>query len=288
MTNRHFGRVSEVWKHLVLAEVLAAERPDALLDTHAGDALYTVVDDPERLYGVLTFNGVMDEDAILRGSAYAAVLSTLRSGSTLAGIPGGPLVAMGVLGNDAEYLFCDLDPDSADNVREVAASRGVRSAQVLTTDGMDSVYAALASRDARSVVVFIDPFDHHAAGPSGLSALDLAVEAARAGASLIYWYGYNRIDRRHWIVDELTRWDAARNWWCGDLMVSAGDADMTAGDLGVASSPGTGSGLVCFNASVTTIERCTALGAALVAAYRNRPLPSGRTGTLDFQALQPF
>ncbi len=27
MTNRHFGRVSEVWKHLILAEVLAAEQP---------------------------------------------------------------------------------------------------------------------------------------------------------------------------------------------------------------------------------------------------------------------
>lgn len=55
MTNRHFGRISEVWKHLVLGEVLAVERPEAFLDTHAGDALYPVVGDPERSYGVLAF-----------------------------------------------------------------------------------------------------------------------------------------------------------------------------------------------------------------------------------------
>ena len=287
MTNRHFGRVSEVWKHLVLAEVLASERPEAFLDTHAGDALYPVVDDPERSYGVLAFDDIVDDHGPLRGSAYATVLSSLRSGSTLEAIPGGPLVAMSVLGNGVEYLFCDLDPDSAGNIRGAAATRGVHSAQVLTADGMGSVHAALADRDVAKVVVFIDPFDHYAVGPTGLSALDLAVEAARAGAVLVCWYGYNRNDRRHWIVDELASRSTVTAWWCGDMMVSAEDADMTAGDLGVASSPGTGSGLVCANTSAATIERCTVLGTALAAAYRDRPLPSGRTGALDFQALPP-
>ena len=104
---------------------------------------------------------------------------------------------------------------------------------------------------------------------------------------VVCWYGYNRISRRHWIVDELTLSEGTLDWWCGDLMVTADDADMTGGDLGVASSPGTGSGLVCFNASKTALERCTQLGTALAAAYCNRPLPSGQAGALDFQALEP-
>jgi len=287
MTNRHFGRISEVWKHLVLAEVLATERPEAFLDTHAGDALYPVVVDSERTYGVLAFNDIVDDHPTLRTSAYATVLSGLRSGPSLDGIPGGPLVAMEVLGQHAEYVFCDLDQNSARNIRDAAASRGVRSARVLTTDGMGAIHAELATRDAANVVVFIDPFDHHAVGPSGLSALEVAVEAAHAGAVAVYWYGYNRLDRRHWIVDELTLEDGVSSWWCGDLMVSAEDADMTSGDLGVASSPGTGSGLVCINASAAAIERCTALGTALAAAYRDRPVPSGQVGALDFQALTP-
>lgn len=287
MTNRHFGRISEVWKHLVLAEVLATERPEAFLDTHAGDALYPVVDDPERSYGVMGFNDVVDDHPTLRNSAYAAVLSGMRNGPSLVGIPGGPLVAMEVLGHDGEYVFCDLDPNSAGNIRDTATSLGVRSAQVLTTDGMSAVHAALATRDATNVVVFIDPFDHHALGPSGLSALNVAVVAAHAGAVVVYWYGYNRIDRRHWIVDELALRDGDSDWWCGDLMVSVEDADMTDGDLGVASSPGTGSGLVCINASAAAIERCTLLGTALADAYRDRPLPSGQPGDLNFRVLEP-
>ncbi|MBK5222022.1 MAG: 23S rRNA (adenine(2030)-N(6))-methyltransferase RlmJ [Acidimicrobiia bacterium] len=265
MTNRHFGRISEVWKDLLLAEVLAIEQPRALLDTHAGDALYPVVDDPERSYGVMAFNDLVGGHPLLRDSAYASVLASVRTDSTLDGIPGGPLVAMEVLGTDAEYVFCDRDPDSASNIRDVAAARGVRSAQVLTADGMGSVHAALADRDDASVVVFIDPFDHYAVGPSGLSALDVAREAANAGAVLVYWYGYNRIDERHWIVEELAPRDAGVEWWCGDVMISAEDADMASGDLGEASSPGTGSGVMCINASAATIERCTELGTALSA-----------------------
>lgn len=69
-------------------------------------------------------------------------------------------------------------------------------------------------------------------------------------------------------------------------MVSAVDADMTTGDLGVASTPGTGSGLVCANASPATIERCTALGIAVATAYRSRPLPTGAPGALDFSVLE--
>ncbi len=70
-------------------------------------------------------------------------------------------------------------------------------------------------------------------------------------------------------------------------MVTAEDAEMTGGDLGVASSPGTGSGLVCINASAAALERCTQLGIALAAAYSDRLLPSGQAGALDFQALEP-
>lgn len=282
VTNRHFGRISEVWKHLVLAEVLASERPDRLLDTHAGDALYPVVDDPERLYGVLTFNDIAGRDAVLRESAYFRALSTLRRESALEGIPGGPLIAMQVLGSSAEYLFCDLDPTSTRNIRDVAALRDVPSARVLDADGAASVHDALQTGDPTRTVVFVDPFDHLAAGPSGLSALDVADEAARVGAVVVYWYGYNRIDRRQWIFDVLTERSAARSWWCGDLMVTAEKADMTAGDLGVASTPGTGSGLVCANASVATTERCARLGTALAAAYSGRPLPTGGSGALDF------
>jgi hypothetical protein len=105
--------------------------------------------------------------------------------------------------------------------------------------------------------------------------LDVAVEATNAGAMLVYWYGYGRVDQRGWLVDELTTRCAVMQWWCGDLMVAADDVDMITGELGVASSPGTGSGVVCVNVSAATVERCTALGTSLSAASRDRPIRQG-------------
>ncbi len=151
---------------------------------------------------------------------------------------------------------------------------------------MAAVHDELGRHDPTTVVVFIDPFDHYSVGPGGVSALDVAIEAAQSGAVLVYWYGYNRVDQRTWILDQLVERNHALTLWCGDLMVFAEGEDMSTGDLGVASSPGTGSGLVCANVSPVTADRCTALGNAVAAAYRNRCLPSGGVGGLDFVAIQ--
>jgi 23S rRNA (adenine2030-N6)-methyltransferase len=65
MANRHFGKLADVWKHLVLAEVLTVDRPDRLCDTHAGHAQYSMTSDAERRYGVLGFMQVAADDDVL-------------------------------------------------------------------------------------------------------------------------------------------------------------------------------------------------------------------------------
>lgn len=36
MANHHFGKLSGVWKHAVLMEVIGREAPDRYTETHAG------------------------------------------------------------------------------------------------------------------------------------------------------------------------------------------------------------------------------------------------------------
>ena len=55
MANRHFGKISDVWKHATLAEVLEREPPARYAETHAGSGAYAVVHDRERKYGILRF-----------------------------------------------------------------------------------------------------------------------------------------------------------------------------------------------------------------------------------------
>jgi hypothetical protein len=197
------------------------------------------------------------------------------------------MLAMLELSDSCRYLFCDVDPASCENIREAAARLGLGACvEVVEGDGMAAVHDVLASGvGAASTLVYSDPFDHFAVGAGGQSALDLASEAAEEGIGVVYWYGYNRADQRAWIFDVLRAGAPAIDWWCGDVMVTAPGVDLHTGDLGVATSPGTGFGLVCANVSAAALDRCNQLGVALGHAYRGRPLPDGRAGDLDFETL---
>jgi 23S rRNA A2030 N6-methylase RlmJ len=286
MANRHFGKLADVWKHLVLTEVLHVERPRHFLDTHAGHASYPMTADSERRYGVLGFMEAAVNDEVLETSAYFRVLAGQRgSGDALSEYPAGPMLAMLELGADSEYVFCDLDIHSCANITEAASRLGLAATvRVVEGDGMIAVRDALPRGHAGGTLVYTDPFDHFAVSPGGLSAVDLAREAAEHGAGVLYWYGYNRSDQRRWIFDLLGANAPTVDWWYGDLMVSVPDADMRGGDLGAATSPGTGFGLVCANISGAALERCHDLGAALRDAYEGRVLPNGWAGSLDFLA----
>lgn len=285
MANRHFGKLADVWKHLVLVEVLSVDRPRQFFDTHAGHACYAMTNDAERRYGVLSFLEAAFDDDVLSGSAYFRLLVGQRDGEGgLSEYPAGPMLAMLERGVGSEYLFCDLDGESCANISKVVGRLGLEGAvRIVEGDGMTAVREAVPTRGrARGTLVYTDPFDHRAVAPGGLSALGLAQEAAERGAAVVYWYGFNRADQRRWIFDLLRTSAPTIAWWCGDLMISAPGADMDDGDLGAATSPGTGFGLVCANVSSDALQRCVHLGRALSDAYEGRVLPDGRVGFLDF------
>lgn len=289
MANRHFGKLADVWKHLVLAEVVAAERPASFYDTHAGHAVYAMTTDAERRYGVLGFLDLAPGDATLATSSYLRLLERHMQGSAeLTEYPAGPMLAMLQLGPTCVYRFCDVDPESTANLRRAATGLGLEShVHVVEGDGMAAVDEALAaSQDARRAIVYIDPFDHHAVGPGGLSALDLCRRAADLGAAIVHWYGYDRPERRGWLFDVMVDLSPNRRWWCGDMMITGTGTDLAAGDLGVATTPGTGFGLVCANVAAPALLRCDALGSALARAYEGRPLPDGQAGGLGFEKME--
>jgi hypothetical protein len=55
MANRHFGKLSEVWKDGALSEILAEDLPACYADTRAGSADYALTHSPDRDYGVFRF-----------------------------------------------------------------------------------------------------------------------------------------------------------------------------------------------------------------------------------------
>lgn len=282
MANHHFGKLADVWKHLVLDEVLAVVRPGRYAETHAGSASYAMVDDAERRFGVLGYLDALPGSPDLAAAAYSRVVSGPVLGAH-PHYPGSPLQAMTLLGDGADYLLCDLDPGSVSDLRAAADRRGLTRCEVVERDGMSAVRRWLG--DPRPGLVHVDPFDPHARVPGGASAVKVVAEVAEAGHVLVYWYGVSGLKQRAWALAEIGALTGAP-LWCGDLQVAVQDATQDDGtspgeaDLGRATTPGTGCGVVVAHASEAVTGRLRSLGHALVAHYEGRPLPDGSQGRL--------
>jgi hypothetical protein len=287
VANRHFGKAADVWKHLPLSEILSIERPTQYWESHAGSAEYTWVDDAERRYGADRLASVAAGEAVLARSRYLGHLRSMNpEQGTLSRYPGSPSIAMSELGAACSYLLCDRDPGSVADIAAAADRLGIASStSAVIADGMTTLHDALAARvgsQPGDVLAHIDPYDPRAPGPSGQSALDLARELTNAGVGVVYWYGYDRPDRRMWAVHELADGTSHRLWGGDMLVTSAAGTTRADGDLGAATTPGTGFGIVCANVSEAAVRACEELGTALSAAYRDVPLPDGSPGRLDF------
>ncbi len=282
MANHHFGKFADVWKHMVLDEVLAHVKPARYAETHAGSAAYPMIHDAERDYGVLQFLDRASFSDTLAASAFHNVVSRFVTGEP-ALYPGSALQAMTLLGDDCAYLLCDTDPVSVVDLGRYAGRLELSRCDVLHGDGMSAVHERLTDR--LTTVVHIDPFDPFAREAGGLSALELAAEVADAGHSLVYWYGYDSPYERSWALAVIGS-RTGTSLWCGDLMVGspAGFSDRN-GDLGIATTPGTGCGVVLAHATTPVVDRCEELAHALVETYEGAALPSGLPGRLDLTVV---
>jgi 23S rRNA (adenine2030-N6)-methyltransferase len=291
--NRYYGNIGDVWKHLVLAELLALEPPKRYWETHAGSASYPLEHSPDRDYGVYRFIERAGSAPELAESRYAAELSRLPAADEApTSYPGSALLAMRMLGSGAEYLLCDLDPESVASLSAAAAELGLSGKEVVReADGMTTVVeeARKMTDEAKDIVVTIDPFQpFEIAG--GISALELAAGLIEDDFKVLYWYGYDTPEQRTYPMGVLREYarEAGTSVWCGDLMLvaAAGHSDQEVEQLlAGAEGPGAGCGVVCGNFSQPSLERCARLGEAVAKAWEDARLPNGSPGALEFLAI---
>jgi len=284
MANRHFAKLADVWKHLALCEILSSERPASYWESHAGSAAYVMVDDPERNFGALRFWQHAHGSPVLERSRYLSHLRRFNPDGRLETYPGSSLLAMSELGAKADYVLCETDPASVEHLRAWTTQLRLGGrVTIVQKDGPIALHDALEGNDPAPVLTHIDPFDPWSRGTGGLSALDVAAELADAGVRTVHWYGYDRPALRAWALEDIGRQTGAP-LWNGDFLVTSSEppAETPVGDLGVATTAGTGFGIVCAHLTDRTLERCAALGHALAAMWRGVPLPGGEAGGLDF------
>jgi 23S rRNA (adenine2030-N6)-methyltransferase len=277
MANRNFGNIGDVWKHVVLAEVLEREPPAWYAETHAGSGAYAVVHSGGREYGFLHFLEVAPRFPVLARSPYCAIASSyVESDRRL--YPGSALLAMTVLGDTTSYLLCDLDRDSVIDLRRWSRELDLHDCEVVEADGMAAVAARLDRETHRPGLVHIDPFDRDARAPGSYSALQLAARVADSGTGLVYWYGYDEPGTQGLAHKQLAALSRAP-LWCGEVTVTG--ASDSLGDRDHSATLPT-FGIILANVQEGTAGACAALGNALARAYDDAVLPDGARGNLAF------
>ncbi len=270
MANRHFGALGDVWKHLALAEILRMRPPRHYWETHAGSAEYPLTESSTRLHGALRFLARAPGDAEL---ALCSYLEALRATPGI--YPGSASLAMRALGNRADYLFCDTDPESIHSLRKAG---GHLTTRVAEEEGVAAIRreAASVGLNPADVLVHIDPFDpHERVTPDGLTPVELAAHLASRGFRVFYWYGYESIGARGWAHDEIARLSPDAALWCGDVLIPS--PFVYPGRSGA-----WGCGVVLANMTNAEADICTRLGRALERICADDVLPGNVPERLVF------
>ena len=290
MANRHFAEIGDVWKHLLLAEVLPLLHVRDYWESHAGSASYALEPSPARGYGALRFREHAGSSPDLARSRYAALLAECSGRERY---PGSPLIALSCA-PAAEFLFCDTDPASIDSIRAEVDRLGVPPARVRTVlaDGVEALGAALDAlpdERVRGLLVFLDPYRPLEPGPSGVRPLDLFWRTTLRGARVILWYGFGNIAFRDAFLravreaGEACGADAeACGLWRAEVMpgfVQAGLEDATGCHIGA--------GILCAHVGHHAVATCRRLGHALAGIYADAALADDTPAALRFGESTP-
>jgi 23S rRNA (adenine2030-N6)-methyltransferase len=215
MANRHFGKLGDVWKHLILAEILQNNPPSQYWETHAGSAYYDLNRDSTRQHGVIQFIKRAGNFSLLNKCAYLKVLQ-----ASPGKYPGSASLAMHIIGDRARYTLCDIDSASAENLKRESVSL---DAQVLVEDGMTAICRqASLTTDPENILICIDPYDpFERTAQNSPNSVELAISLARAGFRVFYWYGYDNIKQRGWVCNSIVSKVSGGCHWCGDFLVPA-------------------------------------------------------------------
>jgi 23S rRNA A2030 N6-methylase RlmJ len=284
MAHGHFGEIGDVWKHLVLAELLAIAPPRRYWESHAGSATHQLTRSWEREYGVYRFFAHASSDPILASSRYLGLLGAQEV------VDGGPVrylgsasMAMAILGEEAVYLLCDLDPASVSSLAEAAREFDVDDvARSICGDGLAAVWEAarsLSAGQASGTFTLIDPDDTTLRTVEGMDALDLFARLAVGGSQVMLWYRYDSFDERRAQLDRVAGVPGTAVY-AADLATS-----YVRGDTGL-NSGAPGFGILLANHSDVSVERVEALGEALGAIYADALMPDGTPGDLQFAMIR--
>lgn len=194
--NHHAGNCGDVYKHLLLSELLMLMPPDVYVDCHAGlphnqvrtgDG-YDYRDEPG--HGGITadqFLAAIPDQPELARSEYATQLRSEGIGYPAFAdggpYPGSSALAWRILGPAAYYILADSDPETLLAIESDVASLGADWRVETQSTATDAMVSATWSRGwGFDLLAFLDPFEW------GPVEDDLVRRATQADVPTVVWY----------------------------------------------------------------------------------------------------
>ncbi|WP_418211123.1 hypothetical protein ACNOHN_01205 [Bacteroides zhangwenhongii] len=264
-TYTHFAKQPDVLKHLILCEVLKNETPQVYVETNSACAIYPMKQTPEQQYGIYHFLEKADEVPSLKDSVYYQQESgEMAKGNYL----GSPALAMNVLGKQAKrFVFFDLEKSALENVGTYAKQIGSSaSVEIHHADSSRGTIELLPSLPTSSFI-HIDPYEIDKKGDSGVTYLDVLIQATLLGMKCLLWYGFMTGDDKASLDNYIT-----------SSLEKAGIKDYTGVELtmnsirkdSVLCNPGIlGSGILATNLSQTSTDIILGYSNQLVDIYKD-------------------
>lgn len=264
-TYTHFAKQPDVLKHLILCEVLKNETPQVYVETNSACAIYPMTQTPEQQYGIYHFLEKADEVPSLKDSVYYQLESgEMAKGNYL----GSPALAMNVLGKQAKrFVFFDLEKSALENVGTYAQQIGLSPfVEIYHADSSRGTIELLPSLPTSSFI-HIDPYEIDKKGNSGVTYLDVLIQATLLGMKCLLWYGFMTGDDKTSLDNYIT-----------SSLKKAGIKDYTGVELtmnsirkdSVLCNPGIlGSGILATNLSQTSTDIILDYSNQLVDIYKD-------------------
>ena len=264
-TYTHFAKQPDVLKHLILCKVLKNETPQVYVETNSACAIYPMTQTPEQQYGIYHFLEKADEVPSLKDSVYYQLESgEMAKGNYL----GSPALAMNVLGKQAKrFVFFDLEKSALENVGTYAQQIGLSPfVEIYHADSSRGTIELLPSLPTSSCI-HIDPYEIDKKGDSGVTYLDVLIQATLLGMKCLLWYGFMTGDDKASLDNYIT-----------SSLEKAGIKDYTGVELtmnsirkdSVLCNPGIlGSGILATNLSQTSTDIILDYSNQLVDIYKD-------------------
>lgn len=262
-TYTHFGKQADVFKHLVLCEILQIEKPQMYVETNSASAIYQMSHTVEQQYGIYHFLEKANKEKFLRDSIYYKLESIeTEKGNYL----GSPALAMNILEKRAsQYIFFDIEKDALENIELYARQIELEThIQTYHADSLEGVIKLLPTL-SKSSFLHIDPYEIDKKGISGISYLDILIKATQAGIKCLLWYGFmTEDDKMHinqYIINRLKEEDI-EEYTCVELIMNSIRKDTIICNPGIL-----GSGILATNFSQESRNKILDFSSVLVNTY---------------------